>query len=110
MCDIEVEPLPEGGGFEFVDKVVGGSVPRKFIPSVEKGIRGQMERGVRNGYPVVDLRSRSPTEGPRRRLLRHGLPDGRRVALREAAAASAVTCWSPDHTVDVIVPDDLVGG
>ncbi len=55
-CWIEVEPLPRGSGFEFVDKIFGGSIPRNFIPSVEKGVRARIERGVIAGYPVVDIR------------------------------------------------------
>jgi elongation factor G len=53
---IRVEPLQRGGGFEFVDDIFGGAIPRNFIPSVEKGVRDCMKRGILAGYPVVDLK------------------------------------------------------
>ncbi len=53
---LRVEPMARGGGFEFVDDVFGGAVPRNFIPSVEKGVRDCMKRGILAGYPVVDMK------------------------------------------------------
>ncbi len=55
-CWLKIEPLQRGGGFEFVDAVVGGSVPRQFIPSVEKGVRNTLPEGFLAGYPLVDLK------------------------------------------------------
>ena len=58
VCYIDMEPMPRGGGFAFDDAIVGGSIPRQFIPSVEKGIVKTMERGILAGYPVVDVKVR----------------------------------------------------
>jgi len=56
-CWLRVEPLARGGGFEFKDEIVGGSIPRQFVPSVEKGIRHTLVEGFLAGYPIVDVRA-----------------------------------------------------
>jgi elongation factor G len=58
VCFIDVEPRPRGDGFEFEDAIVGGVIPRQFIPSVEKGVRSALVRGPLAGYPVVDVKVR----------------------------------------------------
>ncbi|MBW2276318.1 MAG: elongation factor G, partial [Deltaproteobacteria bacterium] len=56
VCYINIEPVPRGEGFEFANKIVGGSIPRQWIPSVEKGVVGRMSSGVIAGYLMVDVR------------------------------------------------------
>ncbi len=110
VCDIEVEPLPEGTGFEFLDKVVGGAVPRQFIPSVEKGVRAQMEKGVQAGYPVVDIRV-TLLDGKAHSVdsSDFAFQMAGALALREAAAATRIALLEPIDEISVLVPDDFVG-
>ena len=54
---MKIEPLEEGKGFEFVDEIVGGAVPREYIPSIEKGCKEQMESGVLAGFPLLDIKA-----------------------------------------------------
>lgn len=109
IAHITIEPLGEGGGFDFVDEVVGGAVPRQFIPSVEKGIRRQMESGV-TGYPMVDIRVRL-TGGKAHSVDSSdaAFQVAGALALKEAAAAAGIQLLEPIDDVSITVDDDFVG-
>ncbi|TQJ58301.1 translation elongation factor 2 (EF-2/EF-G) [Arthrobacter sp. SLBN-83] len=110
VCDIEVEPLERGGGFEFVDKTVGGVIPGTFIPSIEKGVRAQMEKGVAAGFPVVDVRV-TLTGGKAHSVDSSdaAFQAAGALALREAAAAGKVQLLEPVSSVSIMVADEHVG-
>ncbi|WP_411375582.1 elongation factor G-like protein EF-G2 [Arthrobacter sp. MPF02] len=110
VCDIEVEPLERGAGFEFLDKTVGGVIPGTFIPSVEKGVRAQMEKGVSAGFPVVDVRvtlvggKAHSVDSSDAAFQAAGA-----LALREAAAAGKIQLLEPVSAVGITVSDEHVG-
>ncbi|MEU6749614.1 elongation factor G-like protein EF-G2 [Spirillospora sp. NPDC046719] len=110
ICHIEVEPLPSGEGFEFVDKIVGGVVPRQFIPSVEKGVRQQMERGVSAGYPLVDIKV-TLYDGKAHSVDSSDMAfqAAGALALKDAAGQVPVLLLEPVDEVSVLIADEYVG-
>jgi elongation factor G len=110
VCTIEIEPLPRGAGYEFVDKIFGGAIPQQFRPSVDKGVRKAMEEGVLAGYPVVDVRvtlvdgKTHPVDSSDIAFQIAGS-----LAFKKAAEQAGVVLLEPIMTVAVTVPDDLVG-
>jgi elongation factor G len=110
ICHIEVEPLEDSAGFEFVDKIVGGVVPRQFIPSVEKGVRWQMEQGVTAGYPMTGVRV-TLYDGKAHSVDSSDMAFQKagRLALKDAVDKAQPLLLEPVDEVHVLVPDDYVG-
>jgi len=110
ICHIEVEPLEDSAGFEFVDKIVGGVVPRQFIPSVEKGVRWQMDQGVLAGYPMTGVRV-TLYDGKAHSVDSSDMAFQKagRLALKDAVDKASPMLLEPVDEVNVLVPDDYVG-
>jgi elongation factor G len=109
-CWLEIEPLPRGGGFEFVDKIVGGVIPRNYIPSVEKGVQEAMERGPLAGYPVVDVRvtvydgSFHPVDSSDMAFKIAGS-----MAFKKGVTQADPVLLEPIMTMEITVPEETMG-
>jgi len=108
---IDFEPLPPGSGFVFENDVVGGSIPKEFIPSVEKGLKAQKESGLLAGFPVIDFKA-TLTDGKYHEVDSNALTFdiAARAAFRELASKGAVKLLEPIMKVEVVTPDDFLGG
>jgi elongation factor G len=108
---ITAEPLPPGKGFEFENKVVGGAVPKEYIPGVEKGLESVLGAGVLAGFPVVDLKV-SLIDGRYHDVDSSALAFeiASRAALREALQKGGPVLLEPIMKVEVVTPEDYTGG
>src|SRR3990170_4519651 len=107
---IKVEPLERGKGLEFVDKLVGGSIPREYIPAVEKGVKEAVESGVLAGYPLVDLRvtlydgSFHEVDSSEMAFKMAAIE-----AMRDAQRSADSFIIEPIMKIEVVTPDDFMG-
>jgi elongation factor G len=108
---IEFEPLPPGTGFEFEDAVRGGTVPKEFIPAVEKGLKSEKEGGLLIGFPVIDFKARL-IDGKYHEVDSNALTFeiAARACFREIANRGAVKLLEPIMKVEVVTPDEFLGG
>jgi elongation factor G len=107
---IEVQPLESGKGFEFVDKIFGGAIPKNYIPSVEKGVQQAMSEGAVAGYPIVDTRiilydgSYHEVDSSDMAFQIAGA-----MALRKAILEAGPVLLEPIMEVEVVIPDEYLG-
>jgi elongation factor G len=109
-CWIRMEPLPRGQGYEFVDAIVGGAIPRQYIPAVDKGIQEAAQRGVLSGYPLVDFRvtlfdgSFHTVDSSEMAFKVAGS-----LAFKKAAEDSKILLLEPIVLMSVYIPDEFMG-
>lgn len=107
---IELEPLKPGGDFEFVNKIVGGTIPREYIPAVEKGVREALENGVLAGYPVVDVKvtlydgSYHEVDSSEMAFKIAGS-----MALKNASSKAKPVLLEPIMNIEVVTPEEYMG-
>ncbi len=107
---LELEPLERGAGFEFVNKIVGGVIPKEFIPAVEQGVREAMEVGVLAGYPLIDVRV-TLYDGSYHDVDSSELAFkvAASIGLKEAAQKASPALLEPIMKVEVVVPEEYLG-
>jgi elongation factor G len=107
---LEIEPLPKGTGFEFENKIVGGAIPREYIPSVKKGVTGALESGVLAGYPMVDLKA-TLVDGAYHEVdsSEMAFKIAGSMALKEAVNKAGPVLMEPIMHVEVVNPEEFTG-
>jgi elongation factor G len=104
------EPLPPGSGFSFASKVVGGTVPKEYIPGVEKGVKGSLDNGVLAGFPVIDFKVEL-VDGAYHDVDSSALAFeiAARAAMKEGLAKASPKLLEPIMKVEVVTPRDYMG-
>ena len=107
---LKLEPLSPGSGFAFESKVVGGSIPREYIPAVEKGVKEAMENGVMAGYPMVDIKT-TLTDGSYHEVdsSEVAFKIAGSIAFQEGAKKARPKILEPMMDVEVVVPEEYMG-
>ncbi|GAB4370901.1 MAG: elongation factor G [Bryobacter sp.] len=109
-CKLRIEPLEAGTGFEFKSEIVGGSIPKEYIPAIEKGVKERLEMGILAGFPMSDLRvvvydgSYHEVDSSEMAFKIAGS-----MALQNAVAKARPVLMEPVMKVEVVVPDDYMG-
>jgi elongation factor G len=109
-CFIEIKPLPRGTGYEFIDKIVGGAIPRQYIPAVDKGIQEAMKEGIYAGYPMIDVQvtlydgSYHSVDSSEMAFKIAGS-----MAIKKAVAEAKPIILEPVMKVEISTPDESLG-